>query len=98
MLVHRLTFYVKPGSAGKAIEMMRESQTIFDVPHGLLIYAPYHSGEDNVVTADVKFENLTELEEWWAKWTSHPDFPAFIQRWFELQERSGKRDILNLVE
>ena len=98
MLVDRLTFYVKSRRTDKAVEMIKEAGTMVEYPHGSLIYTNF-AGEFNAVINEIKFENFTELEEWWAKWGSHPDTPAFLERWYELlQDRSGKREILNLVE
>ena len=98
MIVERRTFYIKPGSLGKAIELAKESAKFVDVPHGVLLYTHF-AGEFNVLMGDVKFENVAELEEFWKKWWSHPDVPEFMERWLAvLQERSGKNEILNLVE
>ena len=60
MIVERRTFYIKPGSLGKAIELAKESAKFVDVPHGVLLYTHF-AGEFNVLMGDVKFENVAEL-------------------------------------
>ena len=97
MIVQRITFHVKPGSKPKAIEMIKEAKTRVEVPHGVLTYTNYIAGEGHVLIREFKFENIMELEEWWEKFNSHPDVPAFEERWNELV--SGvKVELLTLLE
>ena len=98
MIMQRLTFYVKQGSFFEAIEMLKERKAIQDSPLGSLICATYYTGELFTVIHEIKFENHTELEGYWKEWSSHPDMPAFRERWDELQERSGKGEVFHLVE
>ena len=95
--MERRTFYAKPGSLTKMIELCKESATFVELPYGFVLYTNF-AGEFNVVMADMKFENLAELEELWKELVAHPDWPELIERWNEVVARSGKREILNLVE
>ena len=97
MLVNRITLPVKPGRVGKMVEMIKEAETMVETPHGSLIYTPY-VGQQNVVIHDIKFENLTEVEEYWTVFWSHPDASAFRDRFNELLESNCRDEILNLVE
>ena len=97
MFVNRITLPVKPFKAGKLVEILKESETMVETPHGSLIYTPY-CGQQNVVIQDIKFENLTELEEFWAKMWSNPDILALIERMSELLDSGSRDETLNLVE
>ena len=97
MFVNRITIRVKPLKGDKLIELLKESEKMVETPHGSHIYTPF-VGQQNVVIQDIKFENLTELEEYWAKVWSHSDIAAFAERLSELIESDCKDEILRLVE
>jgi hypothetical protein len=97
MFINRTTIRVKPFKADKLVELLKESETIVKPPHGSLIYLPY-VGQQNVVIQDFKFENLTELEEFWGKMWSNPDILALVERMSEVIESEIQDEILRLVE
>ena len=97
MFVNRITIRVKPMRTGKVVEILKEAETIVETPHGSLTYLPY-CGQQNVVKQDIKFENLAEIEEFWAEYWSNPDVLALMEGLSELVESDSKDEILRLVE
>ena len=97
MLVQRLTFQLKPGDQEKAVEMLKEAQTMLKPPHGVGIYTP-NIGPFNTLIYDILFENFAELDEFWAKWWALPETPAFMERWNALNDVSGYSEVWNVIE
>jgi hypothetical protein len=97
MLVQRLNFQLKPGNQEKAVELIKETQTMLETPHGVGIYTP-NIGPFNTLVYDIEFESLAEHEEFWAKWWALPETPAFMERWNELTDVGGYSEIWTLVE
>ena len=97
MIVQRLTFQVKSGNGEKAIELIKEAKTMLAPPHGAQIYNSY-IGPFNEILYDLKFENLSGLEEFWEKWWSLPETPPFMEQWNELVTDGGGSEIWTLVE
>jgi hypothetical protein len=98
MLVHRLTFTLKMGTDQIAIEMLQEAQTILKAPHGRRIVQSYVGGTGSTIVMDLKFENLSELEAFWAEWYALPETPAFMEKWQELLAANTSNSVFTLVE
>ena len=98
MLVHRVTFTLKPGSDQKAIEMLQEAQTILKAPHGRRIFQSYLGGTGSTIVMDLEFENLSELEAFWAEWYASSETPAFMERWEDLLAENTTNRVFTLVE
>ena len=97
MLVHRLTFRVKSGVQEKAVEMIKEAQTMIAAPHAVRIYTP-NIGPFNTVVYDIEFESLGELEEFWANWWALPGTPAFMEKWNALVDIGTGSEVWNVEE
>jgi len=98
MLVHRVTFELKMGADQKAIEMLKEAQTMIKAPHGVRIFNSYIGGTGSVVVYDLEFENVAELEAFWAEWFALPGTPAFMERWHELLATNSSNSVFRVVE
>ena len=97
MYVNRLNFQVKPGNQEKAIELIKEAQTMLETPHGASIYTA-NIGPFNALIYDIEFENLTEFEEFWTKWWALPGTPAFMEKWNALVDSGTGSELWNVVE
>jgi hypothetical protein len=97
MLVHRQTFLVKPLKQQELSELCKEGFTMNPAPHGSRIFTNYIGPGDTVVV-DMEYENLTEYTDWWDKWWSLPETPAFMEKWLELVESGGSDAFWNVVE
>ena len=97
MVVHRITFTLKPDATPEAIAMLNEAQTIHKAPHGRRIVHTFIGGIQSTVVMDMEFENLSELEGWWAEWWSLPEAPAFMEKWHKLQSANTTDSVFNLV-
>jgi hypothetical protein len=97
MIVERRTFLVKQGCQATAIEMLKqeiEGNTAFT--HSYRIYAP-DIGPYGVIVVEWEYEDLQEMRASWDAWFAKPGIPEFYEKWFELTERGGHREIWALA-
>jgi hypothetical protein len=71
-----------------------EGNTVFT--RSYRIYTPYISPHD-VIVIEWEYENLQELQAAWGAWRAKPDTSEFWEKWRELTDGGGKREIWELA-
>jgi hypothetical protein len=64
--------------------------------HSYRIYTP-HFGPRGVVIVEWEYEDLQELQASWEAWVAERGTPEFFEKWHELTERGGHREIWGLA-
>ena len=96
MLVHRVTWNVKPGKQEEAEELLRKAGEMYPSPHVVRVYVP-ETGPFNTLVYEVEFENLADYQAHWQKWYALPGRAEFMEKWNELVTGGGDQ-LWNLVE
>ena len=97
MIVERWTYPVKPGCQEAVVKMLKEEiegNTVFT--HSYRIYTP-DIGPQDVVVVEWEYEDLQEMQADWDAWLAKPGTPEFLEKWNELTERGGHREIWGLA-
>jgi hypothetical protein len=92
MIVERMTVLVKPGCQETVVKILKEESGA-----SYRIYTPYISPQ-NVVIVEWEYENLQELEATWDAWFAKYGTPEFFERWYQLVEQGGHREVFRLAE
>jgi hypothetical protein len=92
MIVERMTILVKPGCQEAVVKILKEGSG-----DSYRIYTPYISLQD-VVIVEWGYENLQELEAAWDEWFAKYGTPEFFERWYQLVEQGGHREVFRLAE
>ena len=89
---------LKLGCQEAVVKMLKEAiegNTIFT--HSYRIYTP-DIGPQDVVIVEWEYEDLQEMRAVWDAWLAKPSTPEFLEKWNDLVERGGKREIWTLAE
>lgn len=96
MIVHRMTFHIKPGHRDEALALLvAESQRVnWHRPQRL-----YESkvGRSNTLSAETEFANLAEYDQYWTDWVAQPAAHAFLEKWILLEEHGGVQELWDLA-
>jgi hypothetical protein len=92
MIVERMTVLVKPGCQEAVVKILKEASG-----DSYRIYTPYISPQD-VVIVEWEYGNLQELEAAWDAWLAKYGTPEFFERWYQLVEQGGHREVFRLAE
>jgi len=92
MIVHRITFKVKPGRTNEVVQMILDEwkRGGSNVPHR--VYVPVFGPQDQVCW-EAEFADLAERKKFWDEWWSQPTNPEFMKKWVELVESGGTSEI-----
>ena len=97
MIVQRITFQVKPDAEDNVVELLKQARATGENPDRMRIYTPSIAPLD-VVVAELDFENLAELEVFWAEWFAAPETVAFMEAWNAVMGGGGSNEVWTLVE
>jgi hypothetical protein len=97
MIVERRTYKTKVLGAQEVADFLKEVGEQFGFPNVYRVYVPV-IGRRNVVYHDIEFADLQEREQYLAAFYARPEFPEWAEKWKELVEPGGWREILRPVE
>ena len=97
MIVQRRIWAVKPRCLEEAEALTMALLERFPHPHARRVYVPKIAPHDTLAL-EIEFQNLEELEAYWAALPASPGFPEFLEKWFDLRDRGGTNEIWTLVE
>jgi hypothetical protein len=97
MIVERTVFHVKAGCTPALVELLKqeiEGNTAYTRSYRIL--TPYVSPFD-VVVVEREYEDMQEKRATWGGWSAKPETPEFWEKFYELAERGGHREIWGLA-
>jgi hypothetical protein len=95
MLVHRVTWNLKPGKQEKAMELLRNAREKHPTPHVVRVYTP-EIGPFNRLVYEIEFEDFADYQAHWQERYTLPEFAEFIEKWNEFA--TGGDELWNLME
>lgn len=96
MIAQRLTFVVKAGKWDEAVELLKTGADHLDNVPTSRVYGS-HFGPRDTLVLEVEFENMAELERWWAKYSAAPESAAVNEGWIQLRAPGGTNEIWDLL-
>ena len=97
MIVHRQILLIKAGYMEKAIQMLQDARQNIQ-PKTMRIYKGNIGPQDNTLVFEIEFENLTDLDQFWAEWFALPETGAFLEKWNTLGKPGAVNQVWNLIE
>ncbi len=98
MIVERMTFVMKPGRSKEGMEIVQELRKLVDLQTTYRIYLSI-TGQFNVLTEEIEFEDFEQREKFWADLGSKPEFAQLLEKWSAtVADSGGGREFLTLVE
>lgn len=93
MIVQRFIWKAKVGCTEKMVELLKA-----EIAKGTKKWRIYTSdiGQFDLVSGEVEFENLPELEKFWNDWYAQPTTADFLEKWSPLEEHGGGNEVWNL--
>jgi len=96
MIVERYSWKVKPFCMDKIVELVKAEVATWDKPPKWRVYTS-NIGRENTIAMEFEFENLAEMEKYWAAWVAKPETAEYDKKWNELVETGIGNEIWNLV-
>ncbi len=96
MIVQRQTWLIKWPDDAKAVELFRGVRN-WDLPYTWRMYRTF-TGEQHKFIVETEFEDLATHDKFWADVNARPEFPAFLEKWRELEHLSYTVEFLTLEE
>ena len=96
MIVQRQTWLMKDGNIPKAVELFKGVRN-WDLPYPWRMYQTL-TGERNTFIVETELEDLATYDKFWTEVTSRPEFPAFMEKWSELEHVRYSVEFLTLYE
>ena len=95
MIVQRITAQCKPGKVNEAIALMKAALEYSDFPHAVRMYTSQVDASNTTIN-EYEFENMAELEHFWAKWETRPETTVFHEKYILLIEPDMLVEIFDL--
>ena len=95
MIVQRITAQCKPGMVNEAIALMKEGLEYSGFPHAVRMYTPQLVPNDTTIN-EYEFENIAEMEQFWAAWEARPETAIFLEKYRLLIEPGMVSEIFDL--
>ena len=95
MILQRITFNVKVGCLNKLVELINAARA--QATKEFRIYTSYIAPLDKLVE-EIEFENMAELEKFWADFWANPGTPELMDKFNQLVETGGTNEVWNVVE
>jgi hypothetical protein len=97
VLVYRSTWLAKRGCRSQLLEIGRQEVEEMDAPHAVrTLIAGDYAGSSDTVIWEFEFEDIGELDAYWAHWAETREGP-FFEKMDPLAERLST-EILRLVD
>lgn len=96
MIVHRMTFHIKPGHAQEALALLVAESKRVNWPRPQRLYGS-KVGRSNTLSAETEFANLAEYDQYWTDWLAQPEAHAFLEKWLLLEEHGGTQELWDLA-
>jgi hypothetical protein len=96
MIVQRQTWLMKWGDDVKAVELFRGVRD-WDLPYTWRMYRTL-TGVGNTFIVETEFEDLATYDKFWAEVASRPEWPAFVEKYRELERVRYSMEFLTLEE
>lgn len=96
MIVHRMTFHIKPGHLEEACALVLAEIKRVNWHRPIRLYTS-KMGRFNTLATENDFANLAEYEQYWQDWLAQPEAHAFIEKWDPLQEAAGVQELWDLA-
>jgi hypothetical protein len=95
MIVQRITVHCKPGKVNEAIALVKAEIATSNFPHAVRMYTPQVDTSNSTIN-EYEFENVAELEQFWAKWETRPETSIFHEKYGLLIELPMVVEIFDL--
>lgn len=95
MIVQRITVHCKPGKVNEAIALVKEEIANSNFPHAVRMYTPQVDANNTTIN-EYEFENIAELEQFWANWETRPETAVFHEKYRPLIEPDMVNEIFDL--
>lgn len=96
MIVHRMTFYIKPGHMEEACALVLAEIKRVNWHRPIRLYTS-KMGRFNTLATENDFANLAEYEQYWNDWFATPTARAFLEKWDPLLEPGGTQELWDLA-
>ena len=96
MIVQRMTFHIKAGHTDEALALALTEIKRYDWHRPVRFYVT-KTGRFNTLASENEFESLAEYEQFWNAWFADPAARAFLEKWTQLEEPGGTRELWELV-
>lgn len=96
MIVHRITVHYQVDKVKEAVSLLKAELTRAKFPHAVRLHTP-RFGVADITIGEFEFENIDEMERFWANWETQPEVQIFWQKYRQMIEPGAVHDILDLV-
>ena len=96
MIVHRMTFYIKPGHIEEARALALAEIKRVNWHRPIRLYTS-RMGRFNTLATENDFANLAEYEQYWNDWFATPAARTCLEKWDTLVEPGGAEELWDLA-
>jgi hypothetical protein len=93
MIVHRLSWNVKPGYMDRFVELLKAELARTPQFKSRIYTSTFGTGD--ICAEEIEFENLAELDKFWSEWFAKPETAEFYKKFDEYREPGGENTLWN---